>query len=188
MSFVWHQCPLIGGKKNRHKHMKSNLHYLHLRRWNMQGTQYSNSFGTWDAMLVQTSVRIILLLKPTRQLWIQRIWHIIRGPWNKVNTNRINQRPHSLHSYNKRRHICIDQNRWVRPLCIHTHSDGTSKIFLGGDLSGYKFQGKVRRSLENLDIFAYVNSKFIYVKRYIKTQLTTLYVYITKQKSTLDSH
>lgn len=59
------------------------------------------------------------------------------------------------------------------------------KFFSMEFFSGHTFQGKVRTPLEKLDIFAYVDSIFIYVKRHIKTQLTTLYFDITKQKCIL---
>lgn len=48
------------------------------------------------------------------------------------------------------------------------------------------FKDKSKTSVQNLNIFAYVNSRFIYVERHIKTQLTTLHIDITKQKYILE--
>jgi len=39
---------------------------------------------------------------------------------------------------------------------------------------------------DNLDIFAYVNSKFIYVEKHIRDQMTALYHDILIQKSELE--
>ncbi|KYM76725.1 hypothetical protein ALC53_12820 [Atta colombica] len=40
---------------------------------------------------------------------------------------------------------------------------------------GRTFHNRSKVTIENLDIFLYVNSKFIYVEKHIKTQLTQLY-------------
>jgi len=41
------------------------------------------------------------------------------------------------------------------------------------------------KSVENLDIFAYVNSKFVYVEKHIRTQINYLYRDILKQRCSL---
>lgn len=51
---------------------------------------------------------------------------------------------------------------------------------------GRIFKAKTKTPVENLDIFAYINSKFIYVERHLKTQLTDLYIDITRQKCALE--
>jgi hypothetical protein len=48
----------------------------------------------------------------------------------------------------------------------------------------FKFHTKV--SVDNLDIFSYVNSKFVYVENHIKTQLSRLYQDIMEQKCALE--
>jgi len=48
------------------------------------------------------------------------------------------------------------------------------------------FKVKSKISTNNLDIFAYVNSKFVYVEKHIKTQLITLYTNIMEQKCALE--
>ena len=48
----------------------------------------------------------------------------------------------------------------------------------------FKARSKVR--IDNLDIFTYVNSKFIYVEKHLKTQLTQLYQDIMEQKCALE--
>lgn len=40
--------------------------------------------------------------------------------------------------------------------------------------------------MDNLDIFSYTNSKFVYVEKHVKTQLTQLYRDIMEQKCALE--
>lgn len=48
------------------------------------------------------------------------------------------------------------------------------------------FKSRSKTSVDNLDIFAYVNSKFVYVEKHIRTQLTQLYRDIMEQKCALE--
>lgn len=48
----------------------------------------------------------------------------------------------------------------------------------------FKIHGRI--SVDNLDIFTYVNSKFIYVEKHIRTQITQLYKDIVQQKCALE--
>lgn len=41
--------------------------------------------------------------------------------------------------------------------------------------------------VDNLDIFIYVNSKFVYVKKHIRNQMTTLYYNVMQQRCELES-
>lgn len=45
---------------------------------------------------------------------------------------------------------------------------------------GRTFKSRYETSVKNLDIFPYVNSKFIYIERHIKAQLITLYGHKSK--------
>jgi len=51
---------------------------------------------------------------------------------------------------------------------------------------GRTFKTRSQISVDNLDIFSYVNSKFVYVEKHIKTQLTQLYRDIMEQKCALE--
>ncbi|EZA46518.1 hypothetical protein X777_00076, partial [Ooceraea biroi] len=48
----------------------------------------------------------------------------------------------------------------------------------------FKAPGKI--AIDNLDIFSYINSKFIYVEKHVKTQLNRLYRDIMQQKCSLE--
>ncbi|XP_039315420.1 uncharacterized protein LOC120359986 [Solenopsis invicta] len=51
---------------------------------------------------------------------------------------------------------------------------------------GRTFRTRGKIAVDNLDIFLYVNSKFVYVEKHIKTQLTQLYRDIMEQKCALE--
>lgn len=60
------------------------------------------------------------------------------------------------------------------------------KLFILETMKGKTFKTQARISVDNLDIFSYVNSKFVYVEKHIKTQLTQLYRDIMEQKCALE--
>ncbi|KYN22230.1 hypothetical protein ALC57_05377 [Trachymyrmex cornetzi] len=60
------------------------------------------------------------------------------------------------------------------------------KLFILQTTKERKFKTRARISVDNLDIFLYVNSKFVYVEKHIKTQLTQLYRDIMEQKCALE--
>lgn len=51
---------------------------------------------------------------------------------------------------------------------------------------GESFLAKKPTAIENLDIFTYVNSKFIYVEKHIRTQITNLHKDIMVQKCEME--
>ena len=55
------------------------------------------------------------------------------------------------------------------------------KLFIVENHKGLILPARNEISTENLDIFSYVNSKFVYVERHIRTQLSRLYHDITLQ-------
>lgn len=60
------------------------------------------------------------------------------------------------------------------------------KLFILETEKGRTFRTRSRTTVDNLDIFSYVNSKFIYVEKHIKTQLNQLYRNIMEQKCALE--
>lgn len=60
------------------------------------------------------------------------------------------------------------------------------KLFLLEVNKGQSFKTRSQISVNNLDIFTYVNSKFVYVEKHMKTQLTQLYRDIMQQKCALE--
>lgn len=60
------------------------------------------------------------------------------------------------------------------------------KLFILETKKNQPFKIRTRISVNNLDIFTYVNSKFIYVEKHIRTQMTQLYTDIIQQKCALE--
>jgi hypothetical protein len=59
------------------------------------------------------------------------------------------------------------------------------KLLILETQQGKSFRTRTRITVDNLDIFSYVNSKFVYVEKHMKTQLTRLYQDIMEQKCAL---
>ncbi|KOC58953.1 hypothetical protein WH47_00965 [Habropoda laboriosa] len=60
------------------------------------------------------------------------------------------------------------------------------KLFILATSKGNTFKSKEKIEVNNLDLLTYVNSKFVYVERHIKTQITELYTNIVHQKCVLE--
>ncbi|KYM96588.1 hypothetical protein ALC62_12750, partial [Cyphomyrmex costatus] len=60
------------------------------------------------------------------------------------------------------------------------------KLFILQTQKGRTFKTRSRITVDNLDIFLYVNSKFVYVEKHIKKQLTQLYQNIMEQKCAIE--
>ncbi|EFN65203.1 hypothetical protein EAG_10155 [Camponotus floridanus] len=60
------------------------------------------------------------------------------------------------------------------------------KLYIHDTQPGRGIPNPCQKSIDNLDIFSYVNSKFIYVEKHLKTQLTQLYRDIMEQKCVLE--
>lgn len=60
------------------------------------------------------------------------------------------------------------------------------KLLIMETQRGRTFKIRARILVDNLDIFAYVNSKFVYVEKHVKTQLNRLYHDIMEQKCALE--
>ncbi|KYN36505.1 hypothetical protein ALC56_09140, partial [Trachymyrmex septentrionalis] len=60
------------------------------------------------------------------------------------------------------------------------------KLFIFETRRGNTFKSKTSTSIDNLDIFAYVNSKFVYVEKHLRLQMTNLYHDIMIQKCELE--
>ncbi|KYN50093.1 hypothetical protein ALC62_00121 [Cyphomyrmex costatus] len=60
------------------------------------------------------------------------------------------------------------------------------KLFILQTEKGRTFKTRSKITVDNLDIFLYVNSKFVYVEKHIKRQLTQLYRNLMEQKCALE--
>lgn len=60
------------------------------------------------------------------------------------------------------------------------------KLFIFETQEGNVFKTASKTAVTNLDMFTYVNSKFVYVEKHIRNQITTLYQDIIQQKCELE--
>lgn len=60
------------------------------------------------------------------------------------------------------------------------------KLFILETQKGKTFIGRNSLPVDHMDLFSYVNSKFIYVERHLRTQMTTLYHDVIRQKCNLE--
>ncbi|XP_070516639.1 uncharacterized protein [Cardiocondyla obscurior] len=72
-------------------------------------------------------------------------------------------------------------------LCGYTlHNTEHPKLFILETVKGNTFTHRGSIPVENLDIFTYVNSKFVYVEKHIKQQITSLYHNVMQQRCELE--
>lgn len=60
------------------------------------------------------------------------------------------------------------------------------KLFILETQQGQSFAARRRVSINNLDIFSYINSKFIYVEKHLHTQMNNLYLDVLTQRCNLE--
>lgn len=74
-----------------------------------------------------------------------------------------------------------------QPLCGYTLLiTEHPKLFLLETTKGNTFLSQRKTTTENLDIFTYINSKLVYVEKYIRKQVTSLYQDILTQRCTAE--
>ncbi|XP_072754310.1 uncharacterized protein [Anoplolepis gracilipes] len=74
-----------------------------------------------------------------------------------------------------------------QPLCGYTLlRTEHPKLFILETKKGDVFAERGTISIDNLDIFAYMNSKFVYVEKHIRHQMTSLYHNVIQQKCELE--
>ncbi|XP_076660708.1 uncharacterized protein LOC143364080 [Halictus rubicundus] len=73
------------------------------------------------------------------------------------------------------------------PICGYTlFQTEHPKLFILETIKGRTFIGERKMRVENLDIFTYINSKFVYIEKHIKSQVNNLYKNMLTQKCNLE--
>lgn len=73
------------------------------------------------------------------------------------------------------------------PLCGYTLlRTEHPKLFILEAKPGNMFASRGTILVNNLDIFTYMNSKFVYIEKHVKQQMTTLYNNVISQKCELE--
>lgn len=189
------------------------------------GTQYTDSYGTWDNVVVQAAVSIALrsfdasVRRSTREIVLpsgvrcavtdrvcmdadgsETYWKdapldschfdqydiLYEGTANKLSP-KVNQTSPVVYTVTTRDTTFALTKTDEVDLCgyklLQTEHP---KLLILETQRGRTFKTRSRISVDNLDIFSYVNSKFVYVEKHIKTQLTRLYRDLMEQKCALE--
>ncbi|KYQ49730.1 hypothetical protein ALC60_11197 [Trachymyrmex zeteki] len=189
------------------------------------GSQYSDSYRTWDSVIVQATVRVTLrdfessIRRSSHEIILpsglhckvaagecldtdgeETFWShvppdschfshydvLYEGQANKL-TPKFNQTTPTIYTVTTRETTFALTQTMEISLCGYTLIQTEHpKLFILETQPDRAFRVRSKISVNNLDIFAYVNSKFVYVEKHIRTQLTRLYRDIMDQKCALE--
>ena len=165
------------------------------------GTQYSDPFGTWDNVVVQASVKITLanydatVSLTTGKIILQSGTHctLIDGFCIDIDGNSAYWKTEPTDSCNFNRYDVLYEGKATKlttqnqSLCGYTLiRTEHPKLFILETQRGESFAVQRKISVSNLDIFPYINSKFIYVEKHVKLQMRNLYKDILTQRCNLE--
>lgn len=190
-----------------------------------RGADYTDGFGTWDNVVVQAVIRIVLkdfeasvkrssdeLILPSgvRCPASARSCQDADGAetyWTPLPADTCHFDKYDILYEGLATRLSAQGNQTTTIIYTVTTGETTFALTRAGEFSvcGYKlfrtehpklliletqqgrtFKPRSRISVDNLDIFSYVNSKFVYVEKHVKTQLTQLYRDIMEQKCALE--
>lgn len=189
------------------------------------GSQYSDSYGTWDSVVVQASIR--LTLRAFEAPVKRSTGHIILPSgsqcplaagfcldsegaetfWSALPTDSCHFDQYDILYEGIATKLLPRENQTTPAVYTVTTKETTfaltrttemnlcgykllqtehPKLFILETSRGHTFKSRSKIAVDNLDIFSYVNSKFIYVEKHVRTQLTQLYRDIMEQKCALE--
>lgn len=190
-----------------------------------RGSDYTDGFGTWDNVVVQAVIRVVLrdfeasikrssdeLILPsgTRCPASARSCQDADGAetyWAPLPADTCHFDKYDILYEGVATRLSARGNQTITTVYTVTTGETTFALTKTNEFSvcGYKlfrtehpklliletqrgrtFKPRTRISVDNLDIFSYVNSKFVYVEKHVKTQLTRLYRDIMEQKCALE--
>lgn len=212
-------------KPNRITTRSVTLHGVIRNDGTCEGSQYSDEYGTWDAVVVQAVVRITLkterasvqaerdkiILKtgtvctfsesycldsengysywkpfPVTKCVFGQYTVLYEGPATKI-TGESNQETPIIYSLTTKETTFSLMQSGEETLCGYTLlRTEHPKLFILETGRGKAFAEKGTLSTDQMDLFSYVNSKFVYVERHLRTQMTNLYHDIIRQKCNLE--
>lgn len=190
------------------------------------GTQYSDSFGNWDNVVIQANVKIVITnyqadvnlvnnkiilrsgtqcplsdgtcfdnegnsafwkTEPTDSCQFNRYDVLFEGLATKhQNTNLTDGSP-DVYSLTTQETTFALAAKSEKHLCGYTLiRTEHPKLYILETQKGKTFASKKQISVNNLDIFSYMNSKFIYVEKHIRNQMQNLYKDVIVQRCNLE--
>ncbi|XP_043285291.1 uncharacterized protein [Venturia canescens] len=190
------------------------------------GTQYSDPFGTWENVVVQASVKIVvsnyqadantvnnkILLRsgthcvlsdgtcmdtegnsafwktePSDSCNFNHYDVLFEGTATKlINANLTTNNP-NIYSLTTQETTFALAAKSEFHVCGYTLiRTEHPKLYILETTRGRTFASKTKISVSNLDIFSYVNSKFIYVEKHVRSQIQGLYQDVIVQRCKLE--
>lgn len=217
---------LIGIRKNSTTSRAITLGGTLTNNGECRGTQYSDAFGSWDGVVIQATVKIvitnyradvnlinnkILLQSGTQCALSDGTCMDVEGnsafwttePTDSCQFNRYDvlfegiatkyQNPDSADNNPDVFSLTTHETTFALAAKSEKHLCGYTlirtehpKLFILETQKGKTFAAKKQISVNNLDIFSYMNSKFIYVEKHIRTQLQNLYRDVVIQRCNLE--
>lgn len=112
---------------------------------------------------------------------------LYEGPATKVTDDITNLHSPTIYSLTTQDITFALTRTKEQPLCGYTLlRTEHPKLFILETKKGDTFAHRGSISVDNLDIFAYVNSKFVYVEKHIRNQMTALYYNVMQQRCELE--
>lgn len=189
------------------------------------GAQYSDSYGSWDNVIVQGTITFTLasyqapINLETNQIHLRSgttcsymdttcmdidggytFWKTIptdhcgfnhydvlyEGYANRM-LDTLYEQPQMVYSLSTQDITFALTKTGEEPICGYTLiKTEHPKLLILETRKGETFASKRPLSAENLDIFTYINSKFVYVEKHIRTQMNALYRDVLKQRCKLE--
>lgn len=189
------------------------------------GTQYSDGFGTWENVVVQAALKIVLRSFKTSYKRSTSTINLPTGTrcpvqpgncidydgtetfWDTPTADSCHFNHYDVLYEGIATRLSPKENQTTPIIYTVTTRDTTfalakttefnlcgyqlyrtehPKLIILETQKGKVFTAKSQISVDNLDIFTYVNSKFVYVEKHVKHQLTRLYHDIMEQKCALE--
>ena len=137
------------------------------------GAGYSGPFGTWENVVVQGTIKITLTEQQARI---------------NLNTNTIHfNNDQIIYSLVTQDITFALVAKGRESVCGYTLvKTENPKLVIFETVRGDSFATNKENSVSNLDIFVYVNSKFVYVEKHIRSQMKQLYNDVIAQKCNLE--
>lgn len=110
---------------------------------------------------------------------------LYEGPANKTTESDSSESP--VYSLTTQDVTFALTSRGEQPLCgYNLLRTEHPKLFIMEIKNGATFASRTSIPIHNLDIFAYLNSKFVYVEKHVRSQMTSLYHNVMTQKCELE--
>lgn len=191
-----------------------------------KGTQYSDAFGSWDGVVVQASVKIVITnyqadvnlvnnkimlqtgthcplsdgtcldvegnsafwkTEPTDSCQFNRYDVLFEGIATKYQNPDSSVQNPDVFSLTTHETTFALAAKSTKQLCGFTLvRTEHPKLYILETQKGRTFAEKKQITVNNLDIFSYMNSKFIYVEKHIRNQIQNLYRDVVLQRCNLE--